>query len=153
MLFCAVLSGGCVVCHDKCCSSSCYQRLKVASNDCKCAPDGDTEDVGRVVRSLCLNFTGAVVCHAEQPVVAVSDLSKTFAYNSSSFPAKGYFSCSHYNKFYSFSEIMTFILWWQTENKGLTCSVFGGIMEYKIKIGGVRPWERNGTKKKTCPSP
>lgn len=38
-----------------------------------------------MVRSLCLNLARAVVCHAEQSVIAVSDLSKSFAYISSSF--------------------------------------------------------------------
>ena len=37
------------------------------------------------MRSLCLNFTCAVICHADQPVVAVSDFSKTFVYSGSSF--------------------------------------------------------------------
>ena len=83
--FYAALGGECVICHGKCCGRPCYQRLEVIPNDCECPTDRDAEEVGRVVRSLCLNLARAVVCHAEQSVVAVSDLSKSFAYIGSSF--------------------------------------------------------------------
>lgn len=84
-LFFAASCGECVICHGKCCGCPCYQRLEVIPNDCECPADRNAEDVGRVVRPLCLNLACAVVCHAEQSVVAVSDLSKSFAYIGSSF--------------------------------------------------------------------
>ena len=65
------------------------------------------------MRSLRLNLARAVVCYAEQPIVAVSDLSKPFSYSGSSFLARGLFSCSHYSRTIIETEIMVFILWWQ----------------------------------------
>ena len=85
VFFFAALGSECVICHGKCCSCPCHQRLEVIPNDCECPADRNAEDVGRVVRPLCLNLARAVVCHAEQSVVAVSDLSKSFAYIGSSF--------------------------------------------------------------------
>lgn len=83
--FFAALGSECVICHGKCCSCPCHQRLEIIPNDCECPADRNAEDVGRVVRPLCLNLARAVVCHAEQSVIAVSDLSKSFAYIGSSF--------------------------------------------------------------------
>ena len=113
LVFFAASGGECVICHGKCCGCPCYQRLEVIPNDCECPADRDTEDVGRVVWSLCLNLARAVVCHAEQPVVAVSNLSKPFFYSGSSFLARGLFSYYHYSRMYIFTEILLFIFWWQ----------------------------------------
>lgn len=91
LIFRAALCGDCEVSYCKCCGSSGDQRFQIVPHDCKCAADGDVEDVGRAVRSLRLNFARAVVCHAEQPIVAVSELSESFFYSGSSFLADGLF--------------------------------------------------------------
>lgn len=91
LIFRAALCGDCEVSHSKCCGGSGYQRLQIVSHDCKCSADGDDENVGRPMRSLGFNFTRAVICHAEQSVITVSEFSESIFYGSSSFLAEAFF--------------------------------------------------------------
>lgn len=43
------------------------------------------------MRSLGFNFTRAVICHAEQSVITVSEFSESIFYGSSSFLAEAFF--------------------------------------------------------------
>ena len=87
-IFIAASGGESVIRHGERCGGPCYQRLEIIPNTCECASNGNVEDVGRLVRSLSLNFTRAVVCLTEQSIITISNLSKAFVYSESSLLTK-----------------------------------------------------------------